>query len=89
MADTPNRDKISGEEYLSVNLRYGIPNGTAMSIQNQSPNIMKVSISATKPDNDSEAFILLAGFPFPPIDIPAGTNAVWVQGNGYINVQEL
>jgi len=86
MADTVNKQSLVPDQYYSLNTLFGIPVGTAISIQNQTSKAMKISIG-TQPAVGADDYLLFGPFPMPPIGIDAGEAEVWVFGAGDINVQ--
>lgn len=89
MADTINGVNVNtGEEYQKISdLFPSVVDGNEYSIQNQSSNAVKLFIGAVKPDNNTDAYILLPAFPYPPATISQGENAVWVKGLARLAVQ--
>lgn len=87
MANTVNKQSLVPDQYYSLNTLFGIPVGTAISIQNQTSKAMKISVAASQPAIAARNNLLFGPFPMPPIGIDAGESEVWVWGTGNINVQ--
>lgn len=87
MADTIDNVKLYGIEYQDLNLATGIPVGSKIEIQNQSSDVVKISIGVTQPLVTTDKFYLLKDDLSTIATISAGENNVWVFGNGNVHVE--
>ena len=88
MADTKAAVQLSGIEYQSANTLSGIAVGAAISVQNQTTDILYFAISATKPTTAFVGEVI-------PADVSAKAyvsaleNEVWLLGKGPVSIQEI
>lgn len=101
MADTINNTLLGGAAWQNINTATGITVGTEIIIQNQTNNPIYAYIGTTAPSaiprpargqnpNGTEGYVLIP--PLPAINerrVTAGENAVWLFGDGPVNVQEV
>ncbi len=88
MADTKPIHVLDGTTYVSANTLTTIPIGAGMVIQNQSRNYVKLAVSASQPDVETSAFMLVPPNAAYPATITGETNSVWLLGNGPVSIQE-
>jgi hypothetical protein len=87
MADTLASQRLTGLVYEDVTTLFGIPAGTAITIQNQTTSEVYLAISATQPSPDFKG-VLIPSRLEALANIPTGENQVWLKGVGPVNVQE-
>jgi hypothetical protein len=86
MSDTIPIQSLNTTEYKNLNTLSGIPTGASMSVQNQSELAwVRLSISETQPDLDTENYILVAPDPKFPAIISSGGNDVWARSQEFFN----
>lgn len=82
MPDTLPLIELSDEEYVDLNTLSGITVGSAISIQNQSDyGAVRLSISSTKPEPDTDKYVLLYPDPRFLANIDSGETTVWAMAH--------
>lgn len=87
MADTREAVRLTGEDWEDVSVLTSIPAGTAIYLQSQSSTLIKVAISATKPDKAFKGMTLPNDSRYQGV-VTAGENKVWLYGIGPVSIQE-
>ena len=88
MSDTLPSFELTGVDWQNLNTLSGVAAGTALSIQNQSADIVTLAVAAAKPALGFKGVVL----PSSAADIAyveAGANIVWGFGFGPVNVQAI
>jgi len=88
MTDTIDVITLTGTDWQDLNTLSGIAVGTAISVQNQTNQVVFIATSNTKPS------ITFKGLAIPPVlselaSVSSGQSTVWVKGVGPIMTQEV
>lgn len=81
-------EKISNDDWVSVNLLFGITVGVAFNIQNLGGKPCRYHIGTLKPAVESNGFRVIPAERSQLLFVPAGEEEVWVRGQTIIQAEE-